>query len=100
MKFKGNNPIPETVHPDPQQQPSVFPKTPEELDERYSSIETANAAEEAEDAGETPELDRTYRDYKGRSEGEEEGAVPRELPEHDPALLHKLPRPGVPKHNM
>lgn len=100
MKFKGNNPTPETVHPDPRQMPEVFPTPPEELNERYSSIEAANAAEEAEDSGETPELDRTFRDYKGRSEGEEEGAVPRELPDYDPAPLHKLHRPGVPKHNM
>ena len=99
MKFKGNNPIPETVHPDPDQQPTIF-QMPDDVDERFSSLETANAAEQAEDEGEPPELARTQRDYAGRSEDEEEGAVPPELPYHNPMPLHGEPKPGVPKHNM
>jgi len=47
MKFKGNQPIRETVHPDPDQKPVRFPE-PRRYPEDYKTIEEANEIENDE----------------------------------------------------
>ena len=44
MKFKGNQPVPETAHPDPDQQAVLYPE-PREFPEHYQTIEEADILE-------------------------------------------------------
>jgi len=83
MKFKGNQPIGETLHPDPDQQPVRYPE-PAKFPDDYQTIEEANRVES--DQGDP-------NDGNGRIIEE---------PPTDNLLVFHIPRKrrGPPDHNM
>jgi hypothetical protein len=82
MKFKGNNPIPETANPDPDQRPVRYPE-PRKFPDQYQTIEEANRIES--DEGDP---------------SDSEGAVPADPPQSNLLPFHKTRKPRVPKNNM
>jgi hypothetical protein len=82
MKFKGNHPIPESVHPDPDQKPVLYPKSGK-FPDQYGTIEEANRIEN--DDGEPTD---------------EEGTVPASPPVHNLIPFHKPRKRRVPDHNL
>jgi len=82
MKFKGNQPIPETVHPDPDQRVVLFPE-PIKFPDQYKTIEEANRIES--DEGDPRDGD---------------GAVPATPPENNLIPFHIPRKRRVPDHNM
>jgi len=86
MKFKGNQPIRETVHPDPDQQPLRYPEGRQFPDD-YKTIEEANRIESEED------------DLEVLNDGD--GRVPVEPPTNNVIPFHQSrKRRGPPDHNM
>jgi hypothetical protein len=84
MKFKGNQPVPETVHPDPDQQPVVYPEARKFPDD-YQTIE---------------EADRVENDNEG-DPNEGNGRLTVEPPTSNLIPFHKpVKRRGPPDHNM
>jgi hypothetical protein len=86
MKFKGNQPIRETVHPDPDQQPLVYPE-PRRFPEDYQTIEEADMVENEQD-----DIDE-INDGDGRIAVEP--PIDNVIPFHQPRR-----RRGPPDHNM
>jgi hypothetical protein len=83
MKFKGNQPIRETVNPDPDQQPVRYPE-PRQFPEDYQTIEEADAVE---------------RDQDDINEGD--GRVAIEPPTDNLIPFHRpRKRRGPPTHNI
>ncbi len=83
MRFKGNQGIPETIHPSVDQKTTRFPEPKEKDLTRYRSIEDVNEAENAEDIADPDEVGQAARDYFGRTEDDVEGGIPAELPDHN-----------------
>ena len=98
MRFKGNQPVHETLHEDPDQRPE---RSEEKEDlEIYSSMERLNEHEAQEGNSDPKELGQTALDYSGRTDDEADGVVPAEPPDHNPLPLHE-PRPRrTPEHNL
>jgi hypothetical protein len=82
MKFKGNNPIPETIHPDPDQKQVRYP-APKKYPDEYQTIEEAN------------EIENDEGDPR-----EEQGGIPAEPPLDNLLPFHKLRKPRTPRHNI
>jgi len=84
MKFKGNQPIRETVNPDPDQQPVLYPE-PRKYPDDYQTIEEADAIE--------------WEDQEDINDGD--GRVAVEPPLDNLIPFHKpRNRRGPPDHNM
>ena len=82
MKFKGNNPVSETIHPDPDQKPTKYPE-PIKFPDQYQTIEEANIVEN--DEGDPRDA---------------EGGVPADPPENNVLVFHRPQKRRVPKHNI
>jgi hypothetical protein len=68
---------------------------------RFRSVEDASEAETADvDASGPAGIAQAEKDYSGRTDDEEDGAIPAEPPDHETARLHPIKKPGVPEHNM
>ena len=100
MRFKGNQPLPTTPRPDPDQKETRYPR--EVNPEDFSTIEAINERENKQaDEANVEELERTSKDLWGRSSQQSDGAVPSEPPDTDPLDLQPPERPqGPPQHNM
>ena len=97
MRFKGNQPVPETSHPESDQPAEWYPEKEGGKDE-FSTIESATAEENRRaDEANVEELEQTSEDYWGRRSQETDGAVPAEPPDSDPAVLqHPEIKPKLP----
>jgi hypothetical protein len=83
MKFKGNNPIPETVHQDPDQKAVRYPER-RKYPEDFKTLEEAMSVE---------------NDDGDPADGE--GAIPTTPPVSNVLPFHRPRKPkGPPKHNM
>ena len=82
MKFKGNQPVTETLHPDQDQQPVRFPE-PRKYPDDFKTIEEANRIES--DEGDPSDA---------------EGAVPADPPVSNVLPFHRPTKRRVPKHNL
>jgi hypothetical protein len=92
MRFKGNQPVSETTHPDPDQPLVRYPERQKETDQ-FSTIEAAVEEENRRtDEANVVEMERTSTDYWGRRSQETDGAVPSEPPDSDPTTQQHLER--------
>ena len=82
MKFKGNHPLPETIHPDEDQQPVLYPE-PRKYPDNFKTLEDANLSES--DEGDPSDA---------------EGAVPVEPPLNNVLPFHRPQKRRVPNNNM
>jgi hypothetical protein len=87
----------------PEGDPIQTPRYPREVTlEDYGTLEDITGLEnEQADEANVEEIDRTSKDYWGRTSQDTDGAVPVEPPDTDP-LAKQFPRKpkGPPKHNM
>src|SRR5688572_29782039 len=94
MRFKGNQPVPETVHPD-EEQPLVRYPVPE--NEGVNSVEEAIDRENKEtDESNVKEIEQTSEDYWGRRSQETDGVVPAEPPNVAPVAQKRRSKPKRP----
>ena len=82
MKFKGNQPIRETIHPDPDQEPVLYPE-PRKYPLDFETLEEADRIES--DEGDPRDA---------------EGGVPATPPESNLIPFHRPRKRRVPDHNM
>jgi len=99
MRFKGNQPVPETSQPAPDPPQT---RDRQDDDEHIGTIEMVTQDENREiDEANVEELEQTSNDYWGRRSQETDGAVPAEPPDSDPlAQAHPRKPKTPPAHNM
>jgi hypothetical protein len=99
MRFKGNEPVPETSQPMPGQ---PQPRDRKNDDEHLGTLEAVTKDEDRQaDEANVEEIEQTSIDYSGRRSQETDGAVPAEPPDNDPlAQAHPRKPKTPPAHNM
>jgi hypothetical protein len=97
MRFKGNQPVPETIHPDPDQPLVRYPEPQQKTDD-FSTIEAVTEEENRRtDEANVVEIEQTSTDYWGRRSQETDGVVPAEPPDADPTTQqHPERKPKLP----